>query len=89
MLDQHNIWRSYVIKVTKAMINFRDGRGLNMDETWNIIEDHHKSINEDVVEFLVDTVSEIDGDLDNYNETIERLIASGKIDDFILYMDGP
>ena len=87
MPKEQIIWKNYVVVITKAMMNFRDKCGLSMEEAIKIVANYREDICENITEFLVDTISEVDADRSSFDETIKRLEMCNRADDFVIYMN--
>ena len=84
--DSEVSWARFVDASIQALKEFREG-SIDMSEAWSIVGKFDDIIDNEIVGFVFNTISEIGGDQEGYDETLQFMIDRPSEADFIEFMN--
>ena len=81
-----DVWDRFIDACIEALTKFQDD-SIDMSEAWNIVGKFDDIIDNEIVGFVFNTISEIGGYPECYEETLQFMIDRPSEPDFIEYMN--
>lgn len=80
-------WHEYANILADYLCDYRDKKGVEAEELYKLVSDSPEFVPEDIVEFITDTVSEVEQE--SFDETVVALQKSWDVKNFVKFMDSP